>query len=174
MILSLSSINFLERLTELRETYYSLDCWFIVKGFNSAQPDGSHARGSAWREGSELSHPLIEPHCLDLHVLTRPGNSPYPLLWGFSGSYIALARLIKSLSIDDWNQSPAPLLTQESEGGVRSRGGETESADPLLTCLVHLETSHRSGHLEVLQKPPHYRNKGSQLGHSKGFRSSAL
>lgn len=99
MILSLSSINFLERLTELRETYYSLYCWFIVKGFNSAQPDGSHARGSAWREGSELSHPLIEPHCLDLHVLTRPGNSPYPLLWGFSGSYIALARLIKSLSL---------------------------------------------------------------------------
>lgn len=34
MISSLGLINLLERLTELRETYYSLGYQFIVKGYN--------------------------------------------------------------------------------------------------------------------------------------------
>lgn len=41
------SINVLERLTELRETCSSLDCWLSVKAGPQEQPDGRDARGRA-------------------------------------------------------------------------------------------------------------------------------
>ena len=36
---SLGSINLLEQLTDLRETFYLLDCWFIIKDITQEQPD---------------------------------------------------------------------------------------------------------------------------------------
>lgn len=53
---SLGLINLLEHLTELRETFYFWDCWFIIKGFrNSSMED---ELGKVQGKTKELPCPL--------------------------------------------------------------------------------------------------------------------
>lgn len=48
---SLGSINLLESLIELRETFYFLDHWFIIKGYNPGTPSWKRCIGWDVREG---------------------------------------------------------------------------------------------------------------------------
>lgn len=81
---SLSSINLLERLTELRETLYLEEPQFIMKGCNSGPVDGIDAQGEAWGRDVELLQPLNAPlsqisTCLPTQKLSEP--CPFGLLW---------------------------------------------------------------------------------------------
>ena len=59
MILSLSSVNFLVQVTELRETWYLPDYWFTMKGYNSGIAVWKRCRGQGVGKGlSELALPL--------------------------------------------------------------------------------------------------------------------
>ena len=44
-------INVLERLTELRETFYLLDYWFIIEGYNSGTARWKRYTGQGTWEG---------------------------------------------------------------------------------------------------------------------------
>lgn len=86
-------INLLEWLTDCRETFYSLDYQFIVKGYNpgTARLKRCHRRsvqGGLWSETLSLS----------LHLLTTLLLSQSP------GTQIFITEpgLIKSLAFSDW------------------------------------------------------------------------
>ena len=70
---SLGSINLLEQLTELRETFYLLDYWFIIKGYNSGTARLKRCIGQSKGKGLGVSTPspslLLPPN---LHVFTYP------------------------------------------------------------------------------------------------------
>ena len=88
MTLSLGLINLLEWLTELRETFYSLDYQFIMKGYNTRTADGRQAQGKNGERGRcfhALSMCTILPVPSSVHQL---GNSPNPALLGFCGGLI--------------------------------------------------------------------------------------
>ena len=53
----LHSINFLQWLTELRITFFILDYWFMIKEYDSEQPDGSDAQGKVWGKNMEPLSP---------------------------------------------------------------------------------------------------------------------
>jgi len=55
-------------LTELRETFYLPDYWFMIKGRTQEQPAGRAAQGKLWGRGVELSCPLQLPLSQHLHV----------------------------------------------------------------------------------------------------------
>ena len=136
---SLGSINLLEWLTELRKPIYSLDCLFIIKGYNSdTQWNERDASSKGWGKGMELPSSLWACHYLQIskRSLTQKLSKPCPLgvLW----------RLHYIVKIDKiigpwWSiQPPGPLPFLEVRG---SGWGETESANLLITWLVLLATS---------------------------------
>ena len=55
---SLGSINLLEWLRELKETFYLLDDQFIIKGYNSGTARRNTCLGPVWVKGTELPCPL--------------------------------------------------------------------------------------------------------------------
>lgn len=54
MTSSSGSINFLELLTELRETCSLLHCQLIIEDITQKQPDGRDTEGQVWGRDSEL------------------------------------------------------------------------------------------------------------------------
>lgn len=53
---SFGSINLLQRLTELRDAFYSLDHWLIIKGYNAATSQLEDMHGA--KTGASLGPPL--------------------------------------------------------------------------------------------------------------------
>ena len=53
-------VHLLEWLTELRETFYLLDCWFSIKGYNSGIAREERCIGQDTWGGSQGSHALSE------------------------------------------------------------------------------------------------------------------
>lgn len=71
MISSLGLINLLERLTELRETYYSLGYQFIVKGYN---PGTDRWKGCIKQDMGKGHRASMNPQ--DLHPTSTSTDSP--------------------------------------------------------------------------------------------------
>ena len=71
MISSLDLINLLEWLTELRKTFYLLDYWFIIKGFNSGRARKEKHTGQSM--GKNMGNPcsLSGQASINLH---RPSS----------------------------------------------------------------------------------------------------
>ena len=87
MIFSLSSINFLERLTELRETFYLLDYWFIKKGQKS---ETTKQKKCSWRKG--MRHGQEHTACPKSPCIHQPRSSQtLSLLLGFYRDFITEA-----------------------------------------------------------------------------------
>ena len=62
-----TSINLLEQLSELRETFYLLDYQFIIKAYNSRTARWKrHIGQGVWGKGIELTCPLQVHHSLHL------------------------------------------------------------------------------------------------------------
>ena len=81
------SINLLERLTELRETFYSLDHWFMIKGYNSGTARWKRGIGQGVRKGHRASTPSLGsplPPCL--HMFTNREALRTQSFWVFMGA----------------------------------------------------------------------------------------
>ena len=76
MIPSLGSINLLEQLTELRETFYLLDYQFIIKGCNSGTARWKRARHRA-RHGERAQSSRHQHKFTSLETLQ---SSPFGVL----------------------------------------------------------------------------------------------
>ena len=92
---SLSSINLLEQFTELRETFYLLNHWFIMKRCKSGT--ARWERHKVWWKGGGLPCTLQHTALAKPPRVHQPGSSLNPILLGFSGCFITHARLIKLL-----------------------------------------------------------------------------
>ena len=72
---SLGLINLLEQLTELRETFYLLEYWFIMNEYNSGMARRKRCIDKIWGKGVELPCPFRVPLSpnfpmfINLHVL---------------------------------------------------------------------------------------------------------
>lgn len=87
---SLGLINLLEQLTELRKTFYMLDYWFILKGFNSGTGRWKRCiRRGVWERVLGfcvlIKHTTF-PKSPRVHQLR---SSPNPILLGCYGGFIA-------------------------------------------------------------------------------------
>ena len=73
----LVSINVLERFAELRETFYLLDYWFIIKGYNSGtvmeemQRARYGERAQSFHCEGEWGFSPVAPLASDIHVFTN-------------------------------------------------------------------------------------------------------
>jgi len=77
MTLSLGFLNLLEQLIELRETFYLLDYWFVIKGYKSGTARWKSCVGQAMGRGSPmLSESVTLSQCPRIHqreaLLTHP------------------------------------------------------------------------------------------------------
>ena len=74
----LGSINFLEQLTELRETFYLLDHWFFIKGCNLGTVRLKRCREQAWEAVSCYVNEGSKSHLInirrDAFVILNTGN----------------------------------------------------------------------------------------------------
>ena len=134
---SLGSINLLGQLTELRGTFYSLDHWFLIKGYNSvSQMEEMHRARCEERVQSFHTLPGLSTLPTSPHV-HQPGSSLNPVLLGVYTGFVTQARSIKSLAIGDgFNfQLPSPPLIS---------GSGTESSNPLIKKLVPLAANPHS------------------------------
>ena len=86
---SSSSINLLEWFTELRNIVYLLDCWLIVKGYNSGTAKWKNAWSKVCGKGLGASiHFLGVPLSQHLHVFTSQEALRTPYFWDFYGGCI--------------------------------------------------------------------------------------
>ena len=125
---SLCSINLLEWLTELRETFYLLDCQFIIKGHISGTARWKRYRRKCMREGAQNFH--------GLWAATLPESPHIHQTLSFQGFMEA------SLHKHDWlNHWP---LEAELNLQPLSQPWRLESYNPLITWLAPLVTSPKS------------------------------
>lgn len=111
-ITSFGLINLLECLTELRETFCLLDCWFIIRRYDKRYRwtfrwtfRWKKCMRATYRERrTELPCPLQAFHCLSIPRCSQTSSSN-PALLGFW--------LIESMAIGGWTQSPVSLLSLE-------------------------------------------------------------
>ena len=86
---SLGSINLLEWLRELRETFCLLDHHFIIKGYNSGTSRWKRYIVQGMGKGHRASMPSsCAPLPAPPHI-RQPGSSPNPTLLGSYGGFIA-------------------------------------------------------------------------------------
>lgn len=106
---TLGLTDLLQWLMELR-TFYSLDHRFLIKWYNSGQSDGKDRQGKICEKGHKLPCPLQGHHSPGSLCVHQPRSFLNPLLFGFlRRPHYNQAWLIKSLLIEDWTWSPAPL-----------------------------------------------------------------
>lgn len=75
MTLLLGFDNLLQRLTEFRKTVYLLDCWFIIKGYNSGIAKWPMHRARYMGRGAEpFMPPPGGPFSQHPHELTNPSS----------------------------------------------------------------------------------------------------
>ena len=77
---SLVLISVLEQVTELRETFYLLDHWFVIRGYNSGTARWERCIGQVWGKGPEL--PCFSKHATFLQISTchQPRRYLNPIL----------------------------------------------------------------------------------------------
>ena len=81
---SLVSVNMLEWLTELRETFYVVNHWFIIKGYNSEIAKWNRWTWEGIGKGLRASMPFPgTPLSPNLHVFTKPKDLWNPFFLGF-------------------------------------------------------------------------------------------
>ena len=81
--------DLLEWLMELRETFYLLDHWIIIKGYNSEIARQKRCIGHSVEKSLKISCPLWESHVPQLPHIHQPGRFPKPLhSLGFYGGFI--------------------------------------------------------------------------------------
>ena len=86
MASSSDSVNLLEQLPELRETFYLLDYWFIMKEYNSGTARWKKYIGQSMGKGHWASMPsLSTPVFPNLHVFTPPEALQILSFWFFRG-----------------------------------------------------------------------------------------
>lgn len=69
---SMGSSNFLDQVTELRETFYSLDCQFIIKGYNSGTTRWKRCLGKGMGSRCGAFMPFLSmPLSPNLYVFTN-------------------------------------------------------------------------------------------------------
>ena len=110
---SLGSINLLEQLTELRETFCSPGYWFIIKGYNSGTARWKRYEGQGTWEGFRAS--MSSQRCTTLSfTYVHQVEAFWTLSFGFSWKihYIGMTDKIT----DHWQliQPPAPLPSSET------------------------------------------------------------
>lgn len=109
----LGSTNLLDGLTELREAL-PIDGWFVTKGWNSRQSDGSSAQARGRGEGAGPSCSLgRSPHisaCSPPWQLSEP--HPFGFLWRLRDTGV-----IDPL-IGHWQVSPPPVPLRSPGQGV--------------------------------------------------------
>ena len=102
MFLQTPSLGLINLLTELRETFYLLDCQFIIKRYNSGTATWKRSIGQGMWEGRGVSMSFPgELLSLNLHMFTNLEALQTTSLW-FYGGLITQACLITSLTIGDW------------------------------------------------------------------------
>lgn len=127
--LSLGLINLLELLTELRETFYLLDHWFIIKRCNWDINRGKRCTGQSMRKGHEAFMPSPGiPLSQHLHVFTTQKPSE-PCHLGFLWRFHYIGIVIKSLAIGNWFKLQ-PILS------LRRLKNETKSSNSPIVRLV--------------------------------------
>ena len=148
----------LKQLTELRETFYLLDHWFTIEGYNSGTARWKGCIGQGMGKGTNL------PQSPGVH---QPRSSPNAILLGFYKGFITQALLIKSLALKTLIQPQTPLDLP------RGQGGGTERSNSLITWLVLMETNLPPPTLSKSHLIHMTKNTFIVLfGNSKGFRSS--
>ena len=170
MIPSLGSINFLEWLIEVRETFYLLDHWFIIKGCNSGTArwknyyvgqDMEKGHGvSMPSPGTSLSPKSGVPTLEALHIL---------FFWIFIEASLPRYDWLNHWPLAiDWTSSPSPLHWGQ---GVRWVG--------LKVPTYHKVDSpgNQPPSFGSFQKSPHWHSKRHfhcfhHWGKSKSFRSN--
>ena len=130
-------INLLGRLTEFRGTFYLLDCWLIIKGYNSGTARWKRCIGQGMWEGAQRFHALSGWTTLPefpLYVL-QPGairTHPFRFLWRLllqRREWLNHWLLLIELNLQLF---PSPI-----PGGQGWNG----KFHPLITWLVFLATS---------------------------------
>jgi len=85
----MGSSNFLDKVTELRETFYSLDYQFIIKGYNSGTTRWKRCLGKGMERGCGAFNALSEhatfPKSPRVH---QPRSSLSSVLLSFYGGFI--------------------------------------------------------------------------------------
>lgn len=93
---SSGSINLAEQLTRLRETFYFLAYWFIIKGYNSGIVRKRGTQGKACGKWWGVSMPSKHTSH-QISMWSKQGVLQIPFFWIFRE-----ALLIKSVTISDW------------------------------------------------------------------------
>lgn len=71
--------SLLEWLTKLRETFYLLDHWFMIKEYNSGTARGQKCLGQAWKKGNCSGTRSLSSTCSPTWKLSEP--YPFGFLW---------------------------------------------------------------------------------------------
>ena len=108
---SLGLIDFLEWLPEFKETFYLLEYWFIIEGYNSKTAIWKRCIEQGMGKGCGASIPSQCIHFPQIFMCSPPKSNLNPVLLGFfCGGFITQAWLIKSLTIAYWTPYPSSTL----------------------------------------------------------------
>ena len=95
----LGSINLLKWLTEIRRPIYSLDCWFITKGYNSETVRWKTLQ-AVGRKRAWSFHILSECTTLPKSPSVRqPRSPPNPFPWEFCGGFFSDSEVPQSCPV---------------------------------------------------------------------------
>ena len=83
---SLSSVSFLEWLTEPRETFYLLGYWLIIKGHNSRSARWKRYPGKVWGKSQDAQCPLQVGHSPSTSSGHQLGSSLNLSFWALMGA----------------------------------------------------------------------------------------
>ena len=113
---SLGSINLLELLIELRETVYSLDHQFVIKGYNSGRARCTRClgRGVGKVRGAPDFLRMSPSPRFSAGSPARKPSKPFPSV--VSWRLLAWVQLIKTLATDCWLHLQ-PLSPPQRSGG---------------------------------------------------------
>lgn len=127
-------MNLLKQLTEVREMFYLLDYWFIIKGYNSGT-GGERCIGQDLKKGHGTSVPSLRTPLSPNHpLLTKP-----EILQTLSFGAFMEASLHRYDWLNHW-----PLVTElrlQTFSPTPEAKGRSESSNPLITQLTWLATS---------------------------------
>ena len=112
--LPLGLMNSIEQLPELKETFYLLHYWFVMKEGDSGTARWKNAKGQVWRTAWHFCALSQQAMCSPTWKLSEPSSL------GFYGGFITKASLINPLVLGNWTQLPVSLPSLEVRGGTKS------------------------------------------------------
>lgn len=78
-------MNFLEQLIELRETFYVVEYWFVIEGYDAGAARWRRCIGQGMGKGTELPRPLQVATLSAPSHINQPESSLTPDHLGFCG-----------------------------------------------------------------------------------------